>query len=211
MQKKSIRKKSGIKTPNPLREHFKQTKLNLPKEAAPDLSDFTLKGAVEAIIFAAGDPISAIKIASILEISQKQVVFLADELISSCADAQRGIVIGEVAGGYQMFTKPVYAEPVAKIAEKRDAKLSPAALETLAVIAFKQPVTRLEIENIRGVKVDGIVNMLIERMLIKEIGRKEVVGRPMLYGTTDEFLLCFGIKSLDDLPPLAGLLSEDNS
>lgn len=208
MQKKGSRKKKEIKKPGFFREHLKQLKLNLPPPKPPDLSGFTLKGAVEALIFAAGDPIPASKIAAILGISQKQAVILANELIAACADEERGVMVGEVGGGYQMFTRPVYAKAAGKIAEKRDAKLSPAALETLAVIAFKQPVTRLEIENIRGVKVDGIVNMLLERMLIKEMGRKEAVGRPVLYGTTDEFLLCFGIKNLDELPPLGGMLPD---
>ena len=87
--------------------------------------------------------------------------------------------------------------------------MSLAAMETLAIIAFKQPVTKLEIEHIRGVKVDGVVNTLAERGLIKEVGRKEAIGRPILYGTTDDFLKCFGLASIDDLPDLAELLNVE--
>ncbi|MDR1702693.1 MAG: SMC-Scp complex subunit ScpB [Sporomusaceae bacterium] len=209
MQKKSSRQKDLLKKKTAIfQEHFKQIKLPIPPEKPLDLSGFSLEGAVEAIIFAAGEPIAASKIAAILAITPKQAALLASDVIASYNEAGRGIMVGEVAGGYQMFTKPVYAATVSKIAAKREAKLSPAALETLAVIAFKQPVTRLEIENVRGVKVDGIVNMLLERLLIKEVGRKEVVGRPVLYGTTEEFLLCFGLKSLAELPPLAELLPD---
>lgn len=208
MQIKGSPRKRRFKKSVFSKRNLKQVNLNLPREERPESARATLKGAVEALIFASGDPISAAKIAVILEISQKQAVCLVNELINSFENEEHGVMIGEVAGAYQMFTKPAYAEKVAKIAERRDTKLSAAALETLAIIAFKQPITRLEIENIRGVNVDGIVNMLLERMLIKEIGRKEALGRPILYGTTDEFLLCFGIKSLDELPPLAGLLSE---
>ena len=108
----------------------------------------------------------------------------------------------QVAGGWQMCAKPELAPVVEKLAVHQDAKLSPAALETLSIIAFKQPVTRQDVELIRGVQSDGVINTLVERRLIKEVGRKDSIGRPILFGTTEEFLACFGLTSLAELPPL---------
>lgn len=167
-----------------------------------------LKGHIEALLFASGDAITAAKIAQILNIPDEHVILLLEELVQEMADDNRGLTIVAVAGGYQLCTKPELAPIVEQLADSQGTRLSMAAMETLAIIAFKQPVTKQEIENIRGVKVDGIVNMLVERRLIKEIGRKEAIGRPILYGTTSEFLKCFGLKSLHDLPPLADFLSE---
>ncbi len=167
-----------------------------------------LKGHIEALLFANGDAITASKIAQILNIPDEHAVLLLEELVQEMNEDNRGLTIVEVAGGYQLCTKPGLAPVVEKLAALQETRLSMAAMETLAIVAFKQPVTKQEIENIRGVKVDGIVNMLVERSLIKEMGRKEAIGRPILYGTTGEFLKCFGLKSLHDLPPLADFLTE---
>lgn len=166
-----------------------------------------LKAHIEALLFASGNPVAAEKLAYILEIDAENVALLIDELRQEMAVAERGLVILEVAGGYQLCSKPELAPVIDKLVEVQEARLSLAAMETLAIIAFKQPVTKLEIEHIRGVKVDGVVGTLAERGLIREVGRKEAIGRPILYGTTDEFLKCFGLKDLNELPNLAELIN----
>lgn len=168
-----------------------------------------LKGHIEALLFANGAPLTTDKLAQILEIDNENVLTLLEDLRHDMAVADRGLTIVEIAGGYQLCSKPELAPVVGKLVEVQEARLSLAAMETLAIVAFKQPVTRQEMEHIRGVSVDGVVNTLLERGLIKEVGRKEAIGRPILYGTTDEFLQCFGLKSLDDLPNLAELISGD--
>lgn len=168
-----------------------------------------LKGHIEALLFANGSPLTAEKLAHILEIDSENVGILLEELRQDMAASDRGLTIVEVAGGYQLCSKPELAPVVGKLVEVQEARLSLAAMETLAIVAFKQPVTRQEMEHIRGVSVDGVVSTLLERGLIKEVGRKEAIGRPILYGTTDDFLQCFGLKSLNDLPNLADLISGE--
>ncbi|MDF2570751.1 MAG: scpB [Sporomusa sp.] len=170
-----------------------------------------LQGPIEALLFASGQPLSADKIASMLTIHTDHIHALIADMVNSMAAEERGLTIVEVAGGYQLCTKPIFSNVISKLAAVQDSKLSAAALETLAIVAFKQPVTRQEIESIRGVKADRVVNTLLERMLIKEIGRKEAIGRPILYGTTTEFLQCFGLKSLDYLPDIASILPNIDS
>ena len=170
-----------------------------------------LKGHVEALLFAAGDPVPAARLAKLLELDELTVVELIDLLKGEMDPEERGLTIVEVAGGYQMCTKPELVAVVEKLAEVQDSRLSPAALETLSIVAFRQPVTKPEMEAIRGVKVDGVVNTLLDRRLIRELGRKDVIGRPILYGTTDEFLKCFGLKSLQELPDLNKMLSDEQT
>ncbi|MDF2876850.1 MAG: scpB [Sporomusa sp.] len=170
------------------------------------MSDHHLQGPIEALLFASGQPLPADKIADILHVQTDQVHTLIADMINSMAVEERGLTIVEVAGGYQLCTKPVFSDIVNKLSDIQENKLSTAALETLAIVAFKQPVTKQEIEGIRGVKSDRVVTTLLDRMLIKETGRKEAIGRPILYGTTNEFLQCFGLKNLDDLPAIANLL-----
>ncbi|WP_232035527.1 SMC-Scp complex subunit ScpB [Methylomusa anaerophila] len=169
-----------------------------------------MKGPIEALLFASGEPLPIEKIAGILNIDKEHVLLLIAEMVQEMNRDERGVSIVEVAGGYQMCTQPRFAELIAKLDAGVESKLSNAAMETLAIIAFKQPITKLEIETIRGVKIDRVLNTLLDRMLIKEIGRKDAVGRPILYGTTSEFLQCFGLRKLDDLPDLAALLPEDS-
>ena len=161
-----------------------------------------LKGHIEALLFCSGDPLSRNRLAQILEIDELHIPSLIAGLCEDMAKGERGLTIVEVAGGYQLCTKPELAEHIEKLAISQEARLSSAAMETLSIVAFKQPITKQEIENIRGVKVDRVVNTLVERQLIKEIGRKDAIGRPILYGTTEEFLKCFGLKSLKDMPDL---------
>lgn len=161
-----------------------------------------LKAPIEAILFAAGDPLKADKLAEILDIPAEHVVELLSQLSQEMAAADRGLCLLHIAGGYQICTKPEYAVVVEKLAAVQDTKLSNPALEALAIVAFKQPVTRQEIDFIRGVQSDSVINTLVERRLIRETGRKDAIGRPILYGTTEEFLACFGINGLDELPSL---------
>ncbi len=162
---------------------------------------------VEALLFASGNPMSTKKIAQIVEMPEQHVELLVGQLILEMSADDRGLTITKVANGYQMCTKPELSTVVKKMAQVQDNKLSLAAMETLSIVAFKQPITKLEIESIRGVKVDKVLTKLLERQMIKEIGRKETIGRPIIYGTTDEFLKSFGLNDLKDLPPLTELLS----
>lgn len=164
-----------------------------------------LKQHIEALLFAAGEPVSAEQLAQIVGIEKEHVLILIAQLKQDMESEKRGLTIVEVAKGYQMCTKPELISTIEKLTQVQETRLSPAAIETIAIIAFKQPITKQEIEHIRGVKVDGVVNMLVERRLIKEVGRKEAVGRPILYGTTEEFLKCFGLRNLKDLPVLPEL------
>lgn len=167
-----------------------------------------LKGHIEALLFASGDPLPAAKIADILSVPDEQhIILLIEEIKKQMNSESRGLTIVEVAGGFQICTKPELAATIEKLAEVQEVRLSSAAMETLSIIAFKQPITRQEIENIRGVQMDKMLNTLLERGLIKELGRKEVIGRPILYGTTEEFLKCFGLKSLEQLPDLNNIPS----
>lgn len=161
---------------------------------------------IEALLFVSGDPITIHKIAQILEIPEEHIELLIEQLTEDMAKDDRGVTIIKVAAGYQLCTKPELSGTLEKLGQVQDNKLSTAAMETLSIIAFKQPITKIEIENIRGVKIDRVLATLNERQMIKEIGRKEAVGRPILYGTTENFLKCFGLNGLQDLPPLAELL-----
>lgn len=162
---------------------------------------------VEALLFVSGDPITIHKIAQIIEIPEDHVTLLIEQLIEDMANDNRGLTIVKVAAGYQLCTKPELSGILEKLGQVQDNKLSAAAMETLSIIAFKQPITKMEIESIRGVKVDRVLATLNERQMIKEIGRKEAIGRPILYGTTETFLKCFGLNGLQDLPPLVELMT----
>jgi len=167
---------------------------------------------IESVLFAAATPVSLRKLVDILEgPTSKEVQIAVAHLKDLYAPGQRGIQLLEVAGGYQFRTARENAEWVRAVFRDKPARLGRAALETLAIIAYKQPVTRAEIEAIRGVDVDGVLSTLMARRLIKIAGRKEAVGRPLLYSTTGEFLETFGLKDLKELPSLKelGPASED--
>lgn len=159
-----------------------------------------LLGAAEAVLFASGEPVSLQNLAEALTIEKAQIHGILEELGKAYQNENRGLMLRYVDGGVQLVTKPEYFEATSRMEQHREIKLSNAAMETLAIIAFKQPVTRAEMEQIRGVKVDGVVNTLLDLGLIDEAGRKRVVGRPMQYKTTDKFLVTFGLNSLADLP-----------
>ncbi|MDU2066269.1 MAG: SMC-Scp complex subunit ScpB, partial [Sporomusaceae bacterium] len=168
-----------------------------------------LKGPIEALLFASGEPLAASKLAQILSIDELNVRELIDRLQFDLAASHRGLAIVEVAGGFQFCTKPEFAAYIEQLGQVQDAKLSAAALETLAIIAFRQPVTRQEVEQVRGVKAERIISQLVERGLIRELGRKDAIGRPILYGTTEGFLQSFGLRSLKELPDLTEFISEN--
>jgi segregation and condensation protein B len=167
-----------------------------------------LRAVVEAILFVADEPQSANRIAQVLDgVELSDVKKALDKIRVDCEEEDRGIYLFEVAGGFQMGTKEKCRPHLDKFFEKRRRmRLSTAALETLAIVAYRQPLTRAEIEAIRGVNVDGVVHSLLERRLIKIAGRKEAVGNPFLYRTTREFLQHFGLRSLSDLPQIEALM-----
>lgn len=158
---------------------------------------------IEGVLFAAGDPVELEKISDILDIDKKSTRAIVTALMDKYETENRGIRIIRLEDSYQMCTKSEYHEYISKLAEpRRNQSLSNAAMEVLSIVAYKQPVTRSTIERIRGVSCDTLVNKLIVRNLIEEVGRLDAPGRPMLFGTTDEFLRCFGIESIMSLPDL---------
>ena len=161
------------------------------------------QSAIEAILFACGDPVSADKLAEALEIDKTTVVKLADSLMERLESDDSGVCAFNTEDKYQMCSKPQFGEPIRKIMDiRRNMPLSPAAMEVLAIVAYNQPVTKAFIEQIRGVDCSGVLSSLTSKALIEEKGRLELPGRPLLYGTTSNFLRCFGIASIDFLPPL---------
>ena len=162
------------------------------------------KSILEALLFAAGDEgLSLEQIASVLEVTTEEAKDALYDLEEMYKNEDRGICMVELAGVYQLATKKVHAPYLKKLVETPSVHtLSQASLETLAIIAYKQPITRIEIEAIRGVKTERPLQTLMAKALIQEAGRAEGAGRPYLYGTTKEFLDYFGLKSLDELPPL---------
>ncbi|KKI93139.1 segregation and condensation protein B [Bacillus sp. SA1-12] len=162
------------------------------------------KSIVEALLFAAGDEgLSLKQLAVVLEIDEQEVTGILEELSQSYKEKERGIELVEVAGQYQLTTKKEHAVYLKRLVEAPvNSSLSQAALETLAIIAYRQPITRSEIEEIRGVKTERPIQTLLSKILIKEVGRADGTGRAILYGTTKEFLEYFGLKSIGELPPL---------
>ncbi len=156
---------------------------------------------LEAILFVAGEPLQIAALANALEVTELEVSAAADELASDYDYNRRGICLKRFGTHIQLSTRADYAPQIEKLLQPiQKQSLSQAALETLAVVAYKQPVTRLDIEAVRGVKCDYSVQSLVNKGLIEEVGRKEALGRPILYGTTDAFLSHFGLASLEDLP-----------
>ena len=162
-----------------------------------------LKSTVEALLFVSDKPVSLDTLKDVLEgVETTRIRTSIEELNSEYASSGRSFTIKEIAGGLQMLTDPVYSRWVAALYKKSPDKLTGPALETLSIIAYRQPIARTDIEAIRGVNVDGVLRTLEERDLIRTRGRMDAPGRPILYGTTMEFLERFGLKSLDELPKL---------
>jgi segregation and condensation protein B len=173
----------------------------LQTEQGPARGSAELKAILEALIFASPDPLTPKAIYKLLDAEPKEDVQAALAELKRDYDRPGGLQLVEVAGGYQIVTRPDLHEWVRRLFHERSTqKLSVQALETLAVIAYKQPITAVEITEIRGVNTAGVLNTLLERHLIKIVGRKQVVGRPFMYATTKEFLIRFGLNDLTDLP-----------
>jgi segregation and condensation protein B len=174
------------------------------RESVPEWSDTDLKAIVEAVIYLTDEPLSADQIAIGLKQPAANVGRVLDELVAEYSKSEHGVTVREIAGGYKMSTKPEHHEAIRAFVRnlKPPLKLSLPALETLALIAYKQPVTTPEIMEVRGVQGGGVIRTLLDRKLIAEAGRKQVVGKPILYKTTKEFLVQFGLKDLSELPSL---------
>lgn len=169
--------------------------------ASAPVAGAELKPILEALIFASPEPLTLKQMLKLLDAEPKEDVEAALDALKRDYDRQGGLQLVEVAGGYQIVTRSDLHEWVRRLFQERTTqKLSVQALETLAVIAYRQPVTALEITDIRGVNTSGVLNTLLERGLIKIAGRKQVVGRPFMYATTKEFLIRFGLNDLADLP-----------
>ena len=163
----------------------------------------SLKGRIEAILFVAGEAVSLKDMAKALAVGEKELKTALEEIGSEYDYEQRGFMLKRFGDKVQLATRPLYAEDVLRLLQPvQQQSLSQAAMETLAVVAYKQPVTRAEVEQIRGVKCDYSLQSLTAKGLIAEAGRKDTIGRPILYATTDRFLSHFGIATLEDLPPL---------
>ncbi|MBU5426638.1 SMC-Scp complex subunit ScpB [Tissierella pigra] len=171
-----------------------------------------LKSIIEALLFTWGDPLEIKDIASILELDKEEVGTIMSEMIDEFDYNMRGLKIIKVNDSYQLGTRPEHFSWIKKLSSPKVVKnLSNAALETLSIIAYRQPIIKSDIEAIRGVRCDKAIETLTDRELIEEIGRLERVGRPILYGTTDVFLRTFGLEGLENLPPLNELIDDFDS
>jgi segregation and condensation protein B len=168
------------------------------------LEQADLKKSIESIIFVSVEPVTVDKLAQVFpDIERAEIRNVLKELLSEWEELDRGFYLANVSGGYQFRTVPGSSDHITNFQKRvKKFRLSRAALEVIAIIAYKQPVTRVEIESIRGVDSSGVINVLLERLIIEIKGRKEVIGKPFLYGTTSEFLEVFGLKSINDLPTL---------
>ena len=171
---------------------------------AEDAENARLKAILEAVIYVTDEPLTAAQMAAAIEQTVDRIQPLLDELVAGYNLPERGLTIRELAGGYKMATKAEHHEAIRAFVKKLQPalKLSLAALETLAVIAYKQPITAPEILEIRGVQGAGVLKTLLDRKLIATSGRKNVIGKPILYKTTKEFMIQFGLKDLSELPTL---------
>jgi len=168
-----------------------------------DLKKSSIKSAIEALLFASGEPLSLQELVNHIEEKSKIIEVIIGEMMEEYGSSNRGIKIICIKGSYQLVTKSQNADYIQKLLKKNKRQsLSQASIESLAIVAYKQPITRIDIDEIRGVKSESAIQRLIERDLIKEIGRLEVPGRPILYGTTEEFLRQFELKDLQQLPSL---------
>jgi len=171
-----------------------------------------IKNIIEAVMFAYSEPISIEELNNIIneELSRKEIELMLNSLMDEYRENSRGIQIIKLEDKYQMTTNKDYSDFIKKVLEpKKKKSLSQATLETLTIIAYKQPITKVEVEDIRGVKCDRAIQTLLENKLIKEAGRLERIGKPIIYKTTNEFLKLLSIETLEGLPPLENY--EDNS
>ena len=174
------------------------------------MSELNIKAAIEAILFASGSSVETKRIAQTLEITEEQAEEHISALIDDYNGANRGITIIKLDDSYQMVSCKEYAPQIRTVMDlRRNTPLSQAALEVLAVVAYNQPVTKAFVEQVRGVDCSGVIGSLTAKGLVEEKGRLELPGRPLLYGTTENFLRCFNINSIEELPPLPETESEE--
>lgn len=167
------------------------------------MSGKPLKSIVESLLFVYDQPLSLDRLALILEEFERSDLRAAlEELMEEYADAERGIVLSFVGGGYQLRSRPEHADYIRRLTKAKGVKFSQSALETLAIIAYRQPITRAEVEYLRGVDSGGVMKSLLEKKLLRILGKKDVPGKPLIYGTSREFLELFGLKDLNALPTL---------
>lgn len=172
----------------------------------------TLKGALEALLLVSSDPVSAAQLSAVLGATPGEIASLLAELKTEYEEANRGFQLREVAGGWRLFTHPAFHEQVEAFVLSWDTqKLSQAALEALAVIAYHQPVTREMVKGIRGVNSDGVISSLVDKGLVRELGRDTAHGQAILYGTTNAFLEKFGLRSTKDLPDLEQFAPDEQA
>lgn len=177
-----------------------------------ELETSQMKGALEAMLFVSDEPVSMLVLAEMLECDETEVQRALDELKEDLECGGRGIQLREVAGGWRLFTHPRYHELIEKYVLSWDArKLSGAAMETLAIVAYTQPVTRAGVASVRGVNSDSALGSLVEKGLVREVGTSDALGNPALYGTTRTFLERFGLRSVDDLPDVAEFAPDDET
>ncbi len=169
-----------------------------------------IKRIIEALLFVSDKPLSADTLQDVIKgVESTEVRTMIEEMNTEYGSTGRAFRVKEIAGGFQMLTEPIYSQWISALYKRPADKLTGPALETLAIVAYKQPITRSDIEAIRGVNIDGVLHTLEDRMLIKTRGRLEAPGRPILYGTTTDFLKHFGLKSLDELPKLKEFQESD--
>jgi segregation and condensation protein B len=167
------------------------------------VEDVELKAVIESLIFVSESPLSLDRIKEVLgEVSKKDLQRYLSELVEDYERAQRSFTLVEVGEGFQFRTRPQYAEWIKKLKKTKPLALSQPALETLAIVAYQQPIVRADVEKIRGVDSGGVLRTLLERKLIKILGKKDIPGRPLVYGTSKQFLEVFGLKDLSSLPTL---------
>jgi segregation and condensation protein B len=177
------------------------------KKGFREVEDSQWKAIIESLIFVSESPLSLDQIKEVLggEVSKKEIQRLLFELQEDCEHARRGVTLVEVAEGFQFRTRPQHAEWIKKLKKTKPVALSRPALETLAIVAYKQPILRSDVEKIRGVDSGGVLRTLLERKLIRILGKKDVPGKPLVYGTSKQFLEMFGLKDLSSLPTLKDL------
>ena len=168
------------------------------------MSDTVLRGTLEALLFVTDEPLPAPRVAKLLDVTEEEVVAVLDDLSSEYARDERGFQLREVAGGWRLYSHPAFHPVIERMVLSWDTRrLSQAALEALAVIAYHQPVTRQGVNAVRGVNSEAVLSSLVEKGLVREVGRDRAQGNAVIYGTTRTFLEKFGLKDLDELPPLA--------
>lgn len=161
-----------------------------------------LKTLVEGLVFVSESPVRAERLAEVLETDRRRVARALEELVEEYRQTRRGFVLAATAEGYQFRSRPEHGEWLRRLGKGRPFRFSRAALESLAIIAYRQPITRAEVEYLRGVDSGGVIKTLLEKRLVRVLGKKDIPGRPMIYGTSREFLELFGLRDLTALPTL---------